>query len=90
MGPLRNRGKDDGTTYRMREKMFAIGDDFWIEDGDGERAFKVNGKVLRVRDTFVLEDTSGAELFSIQEKAAHPGHDGDRARGRPWLPSRRR
>ena len=51
----------------MREKMFAIGDDFWIER-DGERAFKVNGKALRVRDTLVLESPSGEELFTIQEK----------------------
>ena len=42
MGLLRNR-EPEGTHYQMREKMFAIGDDFWIEK-DGERAFKVNGK----------------------------------------------
>jgi hypothetical protein len=52
----------------MREKVFAIGDDYWIENDAGERAFKVDGKALRIRDTFRLEDTSGAELFSIQEK----------------------
>ena len=52
----------------MREKLFAIGDDFWIENDDGERVFKVNGKALRIRDTLVLEDASGAELFTIQEK----------------------
>jgi len=52
----------------MREKMFAIGDDFWVENADGERAFKVNGKALRVRDTLVLESPSGEELFTIQEK----------------------
>ena len=69
MGLLRRRGRDDGgTKYRMREKMFAIGDDFWIENDAGERVFKVDGKALRIRDTFVLEDTSGAELFTIQEK----------------------
>ena len=51
----------------MREKMFAIGDDFWIEK-DGERVFKVNGKALRARDTLVLESPSGEELFTIQEK----------------------
>ena len=55
----------------MREKVFAIGDDFWIENDAGERAFKVDGKALRVRDTLVLEDASGAELFSIQEKKLH-------------------
>jgi uncharacterized protein YxjI len=65
---LRNRGGPGGTQYRMREKMFSIGDDFWIETGDGERAFKVDGKALRIRDTLVLEDPSGSELYTIQEK----------------------
>jgi uncharacterized protein YxjI len=60
-----------GTRYQMREKLFAIGDDFWIENGDGERAFKVNGKALRVRDTFVLEAASGEELFKAQAKMLH-------------------
>ena len=52
----------------MREKMFAIGDDYWIETDGGERAFKVNGKAFRIRDTFVLETPGGEELFTIQEK----------------------
>ncbi len=65
---LRGRRDDGGTKYQMREKMFAIGDDFWIENDEGERAFKVNGKALRIRDTLVLEARSGEELFSIQEK----------------------
>ena len=67
MGLLRNR-EPEGTRYTMREKMFAIGDDFWIENEGGEKAFKVNGKALRIRDTFVLESPSGEELFTIQEK----------------------
>ncbi len=69
---LRHRNHDHGgTKYRMQEKLFSIGDDSWIENEAGERAFKVNGKALRVRDTLVLEDPSGAELFSIQEKKLH-------------------
>jgi uncharacterized protein YxjI len=52
----------------MREKMFSIGDDFWIENADGERAFKVDGKALRIRQTFVLESPAGDELYKIQEK----------------------
>jgi uncharacterized protein YxjI len=52
----------------MREKLFAIGDDFWVENEAGERAFKVNGKALRVRDTFVLEDPAGEEVAKIQER----------------------
>ena len=63
--------KHDGTRYRMREKLFAIGEDYWIETEDGERAFKVNGKALRARDTFVLESASGEELFKAQKKVLH-------------------
>jgi uncharacterized protein YxjI len=55
----------------MREKLFAIGDDYWVETEGGERAFKVDGKALRVRSTFILEDPSGEELFKIQEKKLH-------------------
>ena len=66
MGLLRDRGPT-GTVYTMREKMFAIGDDYWIE-ADGDKAFKVNGKALRIRDTLVLESPGGDELFTIQEK----------------------
>ena len=54
--------------YTMREKLFSIGDDFWIENDAGEKAFKVDGKALRVRDTFVLEGPAGEELYTIREK----------------------
>ncbi|MDX6687825.1 MAG: hypothetical protein QOF86_3953 [Baekduia sp.] len=43
----------DGTTYRMREMMFSIGDDYWIEPGADERALKLvrrgDAKVAEVR-----------------------------------------
>ena len=42
--------------FQMREKMMSIGDDYWIEDDAGDKAFKVNGKAMRIRDTWVLED----------------------------------
>ena len=67
MGRLRDRGPA-GTRYTMREKLFSIGDDFWIETEGGDKAFKVDGKAFRMRDTFVLESPSGEELFTIQEK----------------------
>ncbi len=68
MGLLHRHDKPDGTRYQMREKLFAIGDDFWVETDGGERAFKVDGKALRVRSTFILESPSGEELFKIQER----------------------
>jgi uncharacterized protein YxjI len=83
MGLLHRHHDLGGAKYQMREKLFAIGDDFWIENQDGERIFKVNGKALRVRETFILESPSGEELFKIQEKKLHIRdtmeieHDGD-------------
>jgi uncharacterized protein YxjI len=68
MRRLRDRGGPEGTRYTMREKMFSVGDDFWIETEGGDRAFKVNGKALRIRETLVVESPGGEELFSIQEK----------------------
>src|SRR3954454_2122451 len=54
--------------YQMREKMFSIVDDYWIEDDSGHKRYKVDGKALRIRQTFVLENSSGQELVKIQEK----------------------
>ena len=68
MRRLRDRGGPEGTRYTMREKLFAVGDDFWIETDGGERVFKVNGKAMRVRTTLVLEDTDGNELCKVQER----------------------
>ena len=65
---LRHRGLD-GPKFRMREKLMSFGDDYWIEDDDGNKVFKVNGKAVRLRDTFILQDASGNELAKIQEKA---------------------
>jgi uncharacterized protein YxjI len=71
MGLLRRNDDVGGTRYQMRERVFAIGDDFWIDTDEGRHAFKVNGKVLRIRSTFVLEGPGGEELFKIQEKKLH-------------------
>lgn len=56
------------TQYKMRQKLFAIGDDFWIEDNHGRRAYKVDGKVMRVRDTLIMRDAQGNEVAKIQER----------------------
>lgn len=65
---LRRRDEPAGTRYQMREKLFTIGDDFWVETEGGQRAFKVDGRALRIRSTFILESPAGEELFKIQER----------------------
>jgi uncharacterized protein YxjI len=38
-----------GSRYQ-RQRLLSIGDDYWIEDEQGRRAFRVDRKALRVRD----------------------------------------
>ena len=52
----------------MHEKIISIGDDYWIENEAGERAFYVDGKALRVRDTLIIKDVQGNELYKLKEK----------------------
>jgi uncharacterized protein YxjI len=68
------RRHDDGEgshRYRMRQKLVSFGDDYWIENGLGQRAFFVDGKALRVRNHLILKDLQGSELATIQEKVMH-------------------
>ena len=54
--------------YRMVQRMVAIGDDFFIQDDQGNRAYQVDGKALRARDTLVFRDMNGEELCRIQQR----------------------
>jgi len=63
-----NDNDDHLTHYQMRQNLISIGDDFWIEDEEGHRVFRVDGKALRVRQTLAFEDASGHELCKIQER----------------------
>ena len=66
MGLFR-KGKDDKRKFKMREDLMSFGDDYWIEDERGDKAFHVNGKAMRMRDTWVLEDAQGKEIASIKK-----------------------
>ena len=69
MGLLRHHHDGPAVVhYQMREKLLAIGDDFWIEDESVNKVYKVNGKAVRLRQTFILEDPNGTELAKIQER----------------------
>ena len=59
---------DRGSRYLLREKLLSIGDDFWIEDDQGDRIFRVDAKVLRVRDTVLIKDRDGNELVKLQKR----------------------
>ncbi|OKJ26713.1 MULTISPECIES: LURP-one-related/scramblase family protein [unclassified Streptomyces] len=54
--------------FQVRERLFGIGDDYWIEDTDGRKVFLVDGKAMRLRDTFELKDSEGRVLVEIHQK----------------------
>lgn len=68
LGGLRGRGAESIQRYKMHEKLISIGDDYWIENEAGERAFYVDGKALRMRDTLIIKDMQGNELYKLKEK----------------------
>jgi uncharacterized protein YxjI len=70
--------------YQMRQKILSFGDDYWIENADGDRVFRIDGKALRLRDTLNFEDAQGQRLCRIQSRVMHirdtmaiEGPDGD-------------
>ena len=72
------------TQYQMRQKILSIGDDYWIENAEGQRVYRVDGKALRLRHTLDLEDADGAKLCRVQTRVIHirdtmdiDGPDGD-------------
>ncbi|MGA7758723.1 MAG: LURP-one-related family protein [Ilumatobacteraceae bacterium] len=66
MGLLRHH-HDEHERYRMQTDLLSIGDDYWIENSDGDRAYKVNGKVARLRNEWVLEDRHRERVAVIRE-----------------------
>ena len=66
-GPGGGSGKN---RYQMREKLVSIGNDFWIQNEQGQKVFKVDGKAMRIRSTLQFEDAHGKTIYKIQERKA--------------------
>ncbi len=80
---LRRRDEPAGTRCQMREKLFAIGDDFWIEAGelsakgnivDHEYEIERDGhKIAEIsKRWFRVRDTYGIEIVTGRERRADP------------------
>jgi uncharacterized protein YxjI len=69
----REQRRFDGaaTCYKMQQRMISIGDDYEIENDQGERVFRLDGKALRIRKTILFKDMDGKELCKIQERMLH-------------------
>lgn len=54
--------------YVMKQKLFAWGDDFKIQDEQGRDLFRVDGKAFSLGDKLSFQDMQGAELAAIEQK----------------------
>ncbi len=53
--------------YKLSQRLISIGEDFTIEDDQGNTVYTVDGKVMRIRETFVIEDRAGNEVATVRE-----------------------
>ena len=60
--------------YVLNQKLISLTGDLWIEDGQGNHAFEVDGKLLSLRGTHVLKDLSGQALYEISKPLAPHVH----------------
>ncbi len=54
--------------YAMKQKLFAWGDDFSIQDDTGREVFFVDGKAFSFGDQLSFQDTQRNELAFIKQK----------------------
>ncbi|WP_084964369.1 LURP-one-related/scramblase family protein [Thermoactinospora rubra] len=54
--------------YQLQQRALSLGEDFWIENGLGQRVYRVDGKVFHFRKTFLLKDLAGQEMLRIQSR----------------------
>jgi uncharacterized protein YxjI len=54
--------------YKMRQHLISFGEDFTIQDENGNPKYEVDGKVLTLRETFEIRDMAGKEVATIRGK----------------------
>ncbi|NYV74407.1 LURP-one-related/scramblase family protein [Streptomyces sp. UH6] len=52
----------------VRERLVAVGDDYWIEDENGNKVYLVDGKAMRLRETFELKHGRTEEVLLVIRK----------------------
>lgn len=67
--------------FLMKERFFAIGEDFDIQDEHGNVVFHVDGKAFTIRDQLSFQDAAGNELVYIRQKLLAIGRTYEITRG---------
>ena len=61
-------------TFVLNQALVSLTGDAWIEDGQGNRMFEVDGSLLSLRATHVLKDLGGRTLYEISRPLAPHMH----------------
>jgi len=54
--------------YIMRQRMVALGQDFYINNSAGQPCFKIDGKVRLVKESLKFRDMQGDLIYKLDEK----------------------
>jgi uncharacterized protein YxjI len=54
--------------YIMRQRIFALGQDFYINNAAGQPMFKIDGKVRLVKESLNFRDMQGNLLYQLDER----------------------
>jgi uncharacterized protein YxjI len=54
--------------YIMRQRIFALGQDFTIDNAAGQPVFKIDGKVRLIKESLKFRDMQGNLLYQLDEK----------------------
>jgi uncharacterized protein YxjI len=57
-------------TFVLNQKLISLTGGLWIEDGQGNHAFEVDGQLLSMHGTHVLKDLNGQPLYEISKPLA--------------------
>ena len=53
--------------YQMREQMFAIGDDYWVENAAGDRVFATADPITNSKDRRYFPETKHIIQYGFKE-----------------------
>jgi uncharacterized protein YxjI len=54
--------------YIMRQRIFALGQDFYINNAAGQPVYKIDGKVRLVKEALKFRDMQGNLLYQLDER----------------------
>lgn len=54
--------------FKVQERLFSYGSDFYVENENSERVYWIDGKVLNLPRTLLFKDMQGNEKYRLREK----------------------